>query len=57
MLIDITGLPYSSDGKESSYNAGDLGSIPASGRSPGEENGNPPVFLPGESHGHRSLAV
>ena len=57
MLIDITGLPYSSDGKESSYNAGDLGSIPGSGRSPGEGNGNPPVFLPGESHGHRSLAV
>ena len=30
-------------------------SIPGSGRSPGE--GDPtPVFLPGESHGHRSLA-
>ena len=28
-------------GKESSYNAGDLGSIPGSGRSPGEGNGNP----------------
>jgi len=24
-----------------SYNAGDLGSIPGSGRSPGEGNGNP----------------
>ena len=33
------GLPISSDGKESDYNAGDPGSIPASGRSPGEENG------------------
>ena len=32
---------YSSDDKESSYNAGDLGSIPGSGRSPGEGNGNP----------------
>ena len=31
----------SSDGKESACNAGDLGSIPGSGRSPGEGNGNP----------------
>ena len=30
-----------SDGKESASNAGDLGSIPVSGRSPGEQNGNP----------------
>ena len=30
-----------SDGKASAYNAGDLGSILGSGRSPGEENGNP----------------
>ena len=41
-------------------NAGELrdaGSIPGSGRSPGGGNGNPtPVFLPGESHGQRSLA-
>ena len=29
------------DGKESACNAGDTGSIPGSGRSPGEENGNP----------------
>ena len=28
-------------GKESAYNAGDLVSIPGSGRSPGEGNGNP----------------
>ena len=33
--------PFSSDGKESVCNAGDLGSIPGSERSPGEENGNP----------------
>ena len=33
--------PYSSVGKESACNAGDLGSIPGSGRSPGEGNGNP----------------
>ena len=30
-----------SDGKASVYNAGDLGSIPGSGRSLGEGNGNP----------------
>ena len=37
--------------------SGEAGSIPGSGRSPGEGNGNPsPVYLPGESHGQRSLA-
>ena len=30
-----------SDGKESACNEGDLGSIPGSGRSPAEGNGNP----------------
>ena len=30
-----------SDGEASAYNAGDLGSIPGSGRSPREGNGNP----------------
>ena len=35
------GSPYSSVGKESVCNAGDLGLIPGSGRSPGEGNGNP----------------
>ena len=34
-------FPGSSDGKESACNAGDLGLIPALGRSPGEMNGNP----------------
>ena len=36
---------------------GDSGSIPGLGRSPGEGNGNrlTPVFLPGKSHGWRSL--
>ena len=35
----------------------DLSSIPGLGKSPGEENGNPlTVFLPGKSHGCRSLA-
>ena len=35
------GFPGSSDGKESTHNAGDPGSIPGSGGSLGEENGNP----------------
>ena len=34
-------FPGSSDGEASAYNAGDPGSIPGSGRSPGEGNGNP----------------
>ena len=32
---------HCSDGKASAYNAGDPGSIPGSGRAPGEGNGNP----------------
>ena len=35
------GFPGGSDGKESACKAGDLGSIPGLGRSPGEENGFP----------------
>ena len=35
------GSPRGSGGKEPACNAGDLGSIPGSGRSPGEGNGNP----------------
>ena len=34
-------FPGGSDGKASAYDAGDLGSIPGLGRSPGEGNGNP----------------
>ena len=34
-------FPRSSFGKESACNAGELGLIPGSGRSPGEGNGNP----------------
>ena len=40
------------DGKESACSAGDLDSIPALGRSPGEGNGNPLQY---SSHGQRSL--
>ena len=35
------GFPGGSEVKASARNAGDLGLIPGSGRSPGEENGNP----------------
>ena len=42
MKFDITwGLPCGSDSKDSACNAGDLSSIPGSGRSPGEGKGNP----------------
>ena len=36
----VMGFPGGSDDKESACNAGDPGSIPGSGRSPGEGNGN-----------------
>ena len=39
--INIKGFPGGSDGKASACNAGDPGSIPGSGRSRGEGNGNP----------------
>ena len=38
------GFPGDSDGKVTACNAGDLGSIPGLGRSPGEGNGNPLQF-------------
>ena len=57
IYLSVYGLPWWLSGKESACNAGDAGSIPGSGRSPGEGNWLPtPVFLPGESHGQRSLA-
>ena len=36
-----TNFPGGSEGKESACNSGHPGSIPGSGRSPGDENGNP----------------
>ena len=36
----LLGFPGSSVGKETACSAGDLGSIPGLGRSPGERNGN-----------------
>ena len=49
------GFPGGSGGKESSCNVGDLGSIPGSGRSPGEGNGNPLQYSCLENlHGQRT---
>ena len=39
--IVLEGFPGGSEVKASAWNVGDLGSIPGSGRSPGEGNGNP----------------
>ena len=41
IIVPSLVFPGSSDGKASAYNAGDLGLIPGSGRSPGEGNVNP----------------
>jgi len=44
MYMVMRGLPWWLSGKESSCSArdaGDVGSIPGSGKSPGEGNGNP----------------
>ena len=39
--MNFSDFPGGSDGKASAYNVGEQGSIPGSGRSPGEGNGNP----------------
>ena len=39
--MENKGFPGGSEGKKSACNMGDLSSIPASGISPGEENGSP----------------
>ena len=50
------GFPGGAEVKNLPANAGDAGSIPASGRSPGEGNGNPLQYSSLEkSHGQRSL--
>ena len=50
------GFPGDSDGKESTCNSGDPGSIPESGRSLEKEMATHSSILAGESHGQRSLA-
>ena len=50
------GFPAGSDSKESALQAGDLGSSPGLGRSPGGGHGNPLQYSYLEnSHGQRSL--
>ena len=50
-------FPRGLRGKESACNAGAAGSVPGSRRYSGGGHSHPtPVFLPGESHGQRSLA-
>ena len=49
------GFPGDSDGKESAWNVGDLGSISGLGRCPGEQP--TPEFWPGEFHGLYSPRV
>ena len=41
LVSSLNSFPGGSDGKESRCNAGDTGSIPVVGRSPGEGNDNP----------------
>ena len=54
--LPVWGFPGGSGIKNLPAHAGDLGLIPGWGRSPGRGNGQPtPVFLPGKSHGQRSL--
>ena len=53
-------FPGGSAGKESACNAGDLGSIPGSGRSSREGNGNPLQYswgFPGGSDGKESAHI
>ena len=65
LLIRITrvspSFPGGSDGKESACSAGDPGSIPGSGRSPGEGKGNPLQYSclknPGGLQYHRVTRV
>ena len=51
-------FPDGFSGKETACKAGNLDFIPGLGRSPGERmaNPHPPLFLPGEFCGQRSLA-
>ena len=57
MLYPYNGFPGGLDGKESSSNAGDLGSIAGLGKSPGGGYGNSLQYSFLENlHGQRSLA-
>ena len=50
-------FPGGPNSKKSAHNMGDLGSIPGVWKIPWRKKWQPaPVFLPGKSHGQRSLA-
>ena len=49
IILGLGGFPGALDGKISVCSAGDLGSIPGSGRSPEEGNGNPLQYSSMES--------
>ena len=54
VYICIHELPFGSAGEESTCNAGDLGLIPGLEKSPGEGNGYPLWYSPGEFCGLHS---
>ena len=57
MNYGLYGVPRWPSGKESACQGEDIGSIPGSGRTPGEGNGNPLQYSCLENpHGQRSLA-
>ena len=51
----LSAFPGGSDGKEPGFNAGDPGSVPRLGRSPGGGNGTPLQYCLENPHGQRSL--
>ena len=53
-ILIVIGLLWWFSSKEYTCNAGDMGSIPGSGRSPGEGNGNPFQY---SCHGQRSFVA
>ena len=60
----MVGFPGGSESKESACSAGDLGSMPGSGRSPGEGNGYPRQYsclgnssVHGKQHGLYNSAI
>ena len=57
MFLSLKDFPGGSDSKESPCNAGDAGSIPTSGISLGEGNGNPFEYSCPENFTDRGMAA
>ena len=56
LFMNDLGLPGGSDGKESTFNAGDLGLLPGLGRPPGGRYGNPLQYsCPENPHDQRRV--